>query len=59
LEQEKREKDFIRRRELAKSQRVSKEKKRSLNIEIASGLMDLIMDLSEETFQVMQSNPKN
>ena len=44
---------------LNKQHRESKAIKRSLNIEIASGLVDLILDLSEETFEVMNSHPEN
>jgi hypothetical protein len=31
--------------------------KRAVNIEIASGLVDLILDLADETHEVAQSNP--
>jgi hypothetical protein len=29
--------------------------KRGLNIEIASGLLDLVLDLADETFEVVQA----
>lgn len=33
-----------------------KQQKRALNIEIASGVLDLIMDLADETFDVVVAN---
>ena len=32
--------------------------KRKVNIEIASGLVDLLMDLQDETFKIMMADPK-
>ena len=42
--------------EVQKRHREEKMKKRSVNIEIASGLMDLVMDLADETYDISQQS---
>ena len=41
-----------RRKDLKVLRRAEKEKERSLNIEIASELVDLVLDLTDETFDL-------
>ena len=42
-----------------KIHRTTKLAKRRVNIEIASGIVDLIMDLADETFDVSTNQPGN
>lgn len=45
--------------EYEKIRRETKRQKRSLNIEIASGVIDLIMDMADEVFDVTREQPGN
>ncbi len=53
LERERAVEDGLRRQEVARAQREIKAKKRAVNIEIGSALVDLIMDLQDETFEIV------
>ena len=53
IEKERRAHDIVRRADLKKSHANDKRRKREVNIEIASGLVDLLMDMQDETFQIM------
>lgn len=46
----------LRRQDNKKVDREKKMVKRGLNIEIASGLVDLILDMADETYEVVSSN---
>ena len=47
----------INRQEYAKRQKEKKGETRKVNIEIASELVDLLMDMSSEAFDLMKSRP--
>jgi len=59
VEAERARKNDVRRQEAKKAALEKKMEKRVVNIEIASGLVDLLLDLADETFEVVCSNEEH